>query len=218
MNELVKLQDELRQARQQYSENHPDVQSLVQAVAAMQKGFQTIVISGVAKDNALEVPPDNPRYVALQSQLNSVQSNLRAEQEKIIHLNKKLAEYENRLFQTPTVERNFKSLSRDYDNARRKFSELKEKQLQAQIATELESGEFAGGFVLASPAYLPKLPDSPNRLGIVLLGIMFAFSAGLGSIAVAEYTDHTIRSARAITSALGTPPLVVIPSIHTASL
>ncbi|MBV1905930.1 MAG: hypothetical protein KUG75_07625, partial [Pseudomonadales bacterium] len=213
MNALVKLQEELRQARQQYSEEHPEVQKLVIAVAAMQKGFQTILISANAENSELAVPPDNPRYVALKTQIESTKSNLQAEMQELISLNEKLKEYEQRIFQTPIVERNFKSLSRDYDNANQKFRELKEKQLQANMATVLERGDSAAGFILASSAYLPVLPDSPNRIGIMLLGMMFAFAAGLGAIAIVEYLDKTIRDGRIITTTLGAPPLAVIPQM-----
>ena len=215
MNSLVQLQEELRQARQQYSEEHPEVQKLVVAVAAMQKGFQTVIISVEGSSDQLSIPPDNPRYVALKTQLQSTKSNMVAERQQLSSLNDKLADYEERIINTPLVEQQFKSLSRDYDNATRKFRELKEKQLQANMATELENSESAAGFILASQAYLPTLPDSPNRVGIMILGMLFAFTAGLGITATAEYFDKTIRSARVIVATLGAPPLAIIPQMRT---
>ena len=64
-----------------------------------------------------------------------------------------------------------------------------------------------------SAPFLPSAPDSPNRLGIVLLGGLFAFAAGIGFVALAEYLDKTIRSARMIAATLGTPPLATIPQL-----
>lgn len=213
MNELVRLQESLRQARQQYSENHPEVKKLEIAVAAMQRGFQTVIITGEGESDKLTTPPDNPRYVALKSQLNSMESNITAERKKLEAYNQKYLEYQARLFQTPIVERNFKSLSRDYANALSKFAELKEKQSQAELAETLELGDYAAGFELASNAYLPVLPDSPNRVGILILGTMFAFVAGLGLVVIVEYLDKTIRNSRIIARTLGAPPLVVIPQM-----
>ena len=217
MISLIRLQEDLRQARQKYSEEHPEVQKLIVAVAAMQKGFQTIIISGNDAQEELAVPPDNPRYVALKTQIDSTQANLLIEKQELTSLTIKLEEYQDRIYSTPQVESAFKSLGRDYNNAVRKFSELKEKQLQAEMATELETSENAGGFTLASPAYLPTMPESPNRIGILLLGTMFAFAAGLGATSTAEYLDKTIRNSRVITATLGAPPLVIIPQMDTLS-
>src|SRR4029077_38221 len=113
------------------------------------------------------------------------------------------------LFQTPVVERNFKSLSRDYENAQTKYAELTKKQIEAKLAQELESGKTAERFVLSSPPNLPTGPDSPNRIGIILLGGLFAFAAGLGSVTVVQYQDKTIRSPRAVADIMGVAPLAV---------
>jgi len=217
MSSLIRLQEELRQARQRYSEEHPEIQKLVVAVAAIQKGFQTMLISGNKEQEELAVPPDNPRYVALKTQIDSTRTNLQIERQELISLNGKLEEYQGRIYRTPQVESQFKSLSRDYNNAVRKFGELKEKQLQAEIATQLEVSDNAASFSLASPAYLPTLPDSPNRIGILLLGLMFAFASGLGFTVIAEYLDKTIRNARVIAATLGAPPLAIIPQMRKQS-
>ncbi|MDP6973319.1 MAG: hypothetical protein QF921_17685, partial [Pseudomonadales bacterium] len=66
MNELVKLQEQLRGARQKYNEEHPEVQRLERSVAALQRGFETAIISS-DRDPEI-VAPDNPRYVALKTQ------------------------------------------------------------------------------------------------------------------------------------------------------
>lgn len=213
MSELVNLQEQLRQARQKYSDDHPEVTRLERSVAAVQRGFQSTLIDA-SDSQTLSRPPDNPRYVALQTQLQSNETNLQAEQTKLEDLNAKLAEYEERLYQTPVVERDYKSLSRGYDNALRKFAELKDKQLQARIAQELEGGSSGEEWVLASGAFTPMLPESPNRIGIALLGCLFGVAAGIGMVVVAEYLDTSIRSARMIVSALGVPPLAIIPQIE----
>lgn len=214
MTDLVRLQEELRQARQQYSDTHPEVQRLEKAVAAVQRGIQSTLIAPQGGSQELARAPDSPRYVALQTQLKATESSIVAEKDKLANLNDKLAEYEERLYQTPVVERDFKSLSRGYDNALKKFAELKDKQMRARIAEELEGGTNAEKWVLASGAYTPMLPDSPNRIGIALLGCLFGVAAGIATVVLAEYLDTSIRSSRMIATALGTPPLAVIPQMN----
>ncbi|MCK9530521.1 MAG: Wzz/FepE/Etk N-terminal domain-containing protein [Gammaproteobacteria bacterium] len=216
--ELISLQEQLAQARQRYGEEHPSVRKLVAAVTAVQNGLQaTLVNPAVPASSTSLIPPDNPRFVALKSQLDAAQAALRAERERQVQLQEKLVEYEARLFKTPVAERDFKSLSRDYANNLKKFGELKEKQLQARLAEQLESGDNAERFVLTSPARLPVTPESPNRLGILLLGGFFAVIAGVGAASLAEYLDRSVHGVRGVALRVGAPPLAVIPEIRVAT-
>jgi len=124
MQELTKLQEELRQARQKYSDDHPEVIKLEKSVAAVERGFQAALVQGKGKPNSLAAPPDNARYVTLQTQADSAVGDLKSERQKLETLKGKLKDYEERLFQTPVVERDYKSLSRDYENAQAKYAEL----------------------------------------------------------------------------------------------
>ncbi|MEN8133513.1 MAG: hypothetical protein ABFS45_25780 [Pseudomonadota bacterium] len=212
--ELTRQQAELMNARQRYSNEHPDVKKLKQSVAMLEAKLNEMQLPGLPSSTQLLVAPDNPRYVSLKTQLSAAQGNLKAERAKLVQLNQKMAEYERRLFQTPAVERDYKSLARDYENARKKYQELKDKQRQARLAEQLEGGSQAEQLIIIQPAFLPITPDKPNRLGIALLGCFLAFAGGVGSVSVAEYMDHTIRGSRGIIDVFEAPPLAVIPLIR----
>ena len=212
MGRLVALQEEVRQARQTYSDSHPTVVDLESAIASLQRGLQSAVVSD-SKSNELALPPDNPRYVALQTAMSGDEATLNAEKANLAELKVKLDEYEERIFTTPLVERDYKSLARDYDNKVAKFQELKDKQLQARLAEEIEGGDNAEQFVLESSAYLPRLPESPNRVGIILLGAFFGLVIGIAVVVLIEYFDKTIRNSRMIFQVLGVQPLATIPEM-----
>ncbi len=212
--ELTRQQAELMSARQKYSNEHPDVRKLKQSVATLETKLSEMQLSGSQGSTQLAVAPDNPRYVSLKTQLSAAQGNLKAERVKLVQLNQKMTEYERRLFQTPTVERDYKSLARDYENARKKYQELRDKQREARLAEQLEGGSQAEKLIIIQPAFLPVTPDKPNRLGIALLSCFLAFAGGVGSVSVAEYMDHTIRGSRGIIDVFGAPPLVVVPLIR----
>lgn len=212
MGQLISLQEQLRQARQTYSDSHPEVLDLERAVASVQKGLQSAVVADQSSGQ-LEVPPDNPRYVALASQLDAAETNLSAERQRLTDFSEKLVEYEERLFNTPVIERDWKSLSRDYENKQAKYVELQGKLQSARLAEELEGGDSAEKFILASRGYLPTLPESPNRVGIILLGTFFGLVMGLAFVVLVEYFDKTIRNPRMVIATLGAPPLVTIPQM-----
>lgn len=211
-DQLDVLRSKLAEARRSYSEEHPDVKQLKSSIAALEseiRNASSVVPSAQSKT------PDNPDYVSLQSELNTVIANLRAEKEKRNQLEKKLEDYESRLFQTPIAERDYLNLSRDYESALKQYREIKEKQLDAEIAERLEKEQKGERFSIIQEANLPNEPIKPNRLGIALLGFTFAFSCGIGSAAVAEYLDRSVRGFRGVTLIQQAPPLAGIPYIET---
>lgn len=212
MREFVAIQEELRQARQVYGEKHPEVARLEKSSSGLQRGFESALING--GDEVDAAPPDNPRYVALQTELEAREAALLAQTQRLTELKAELKDYETRIFETPIVERDFKALARDYESAVSKYQELTNKEIEARLAEEIESGDSGEQFVLASGAYLPVLPESPNRIGILLLGFLFGGVFGLAAVSIAEYNDKTIRSARMVFGAIGVAPLAVIPVIE----
>ena len=212
IEKLTVLKERLSNARRKYSDDHPDVLSLHKAVAAVERGLQTATLSPT-RSSIPSGAPDNPQYVSLKTRLDAAFGNITSEKSKLVQLNAKLKEYEKRLFDTPAVERDYKLLSRDYDNARKKYIELKDKQLEARLAVGLEASSKAEQFSILQSAITPKLPERPNRIGIALLGFLFACAGGLGTVSIREYTDRIIYNARDLLFAFKAPPLVTIPYI-----
>lgn len=211
MNELIRQQEALRQAQQKYGPDHPDVQQLQKSVSALETGFQRALVSSDGNSRAAE--PNNPAYVALQSQMSAARSSLAGELDRLKRLEAKLADYEARLIASPFVESEYQTLMREHQNKVGKYNELKAKELQARLAQELESTDGGERFSLSSPALLPNTPESPNRLGILLLGILVAGVLGVAVVAITEFMDNAVYDVHTVTSIFGAPPLAVIPRI-----
>lgn len=212
---ITTLRSQLLAAKQKYDDNHPDVLRLEKSISSVESGLRNIQV-GASENRFSNIAPDNPRYVALKTQLDATNSNIKEQKANLLKYNQKLAEYEKRLFQTPVVERDYKSLTRDYANAQKKYSELRDKQIQARLAEQVEAGEQGERFVLASKAYFPTSPDSPNRIGIILLAGILAMSGGIGSVAMVEFKDKSVRGRNGVMQHFGAMPIVVIPYIENA--
>jgi len=208
--------ERLSDARRKYSEQHPDVNKLRLSVAGLERQLRQIDLQHIGEQPAVRpaVRPDNPTYVTLQTQLNTVIANLKAENEKALQLSGKLADYESRLAQTPAVEREYLVLTRDYDNAVKKYNDLRAKHLEAELGIELEKGAKGERLTLVEPARLPSKPDKPNRRAIVALGFVLGVFGGLGNASLLEYFDSTVRGARSILNIFEAPPLAIIPYIN----
>jgi len=211
---LESLRAQLSQARQRYSEEHPDIKRLTASISALEQEYQSVATRSLLNPNRQVIAPDNPTYVSLQSQLRAVELELIAEREKLIELEARLKDYEQRLFETPIVQRDQTSLLRDYDNAVRKYQEIKAKQLNAGLAEQLEIEEKSVRLTVLDSASLPFLPESPNRPGIILLGVVLAFGAGLGNASFVEFFDRSVRGTHGVRTVVNAPPLAGIPYIE----
>ena len=203
---------ELVSARNQYGESHPDVRKLEAVIAAFKEKLSKMP----ASDKSDLQDADNPSYVQLATSLKSVNVELNHLRSSKKELKQKLDQLESAILEAPKVEREYRALSRDYENTTVKYQELKAKQLEAGLAKSLEEESKGERFTLIEPPLTPEKPVRPNRVLIVVAGFILSLASGLGLLFVLEKMDRTFRSPLAVNRYLGQPPLVSIPHIVTA--
>ncbi len=206
------LEDDLEAARKKYGAEHPDVKRLQRELSVLDDNIAQATIN---KSVASTEEPNNPAFIQLQSQIKSAEIELAALSAKKDALSQKMQDYEGRLARTPQVERQFRALTRDYENAWGKYKELKAKQMEAQLAQVMETERKGERFTLIEPPELPEKPLKPNRMAVLVLGVVFSFAGGVGTVAVSETTDATVRGVRGVSLLLNSPPLAAIPRIDT---
>lgn len=207
--QLRALREQLASAKENYTDEHPDVKRLTRQVSALENEIRELSSSPGAS-----LPPpkaDNPAYVNLKSQLVVADTDIRTLRAKRVRLVEKVAEYENRLVQTPRSEQEYSAIVRDLENSTRRYQEIRAKQMTADVAQEMEKERKSEKFTLIDPAILPEEPVSPNRGAIVFLSLVLALGAGVGSAAIRESMDNAVRGVKGLTMALHTAPLAVIP-------
>ena len=209
-NEYKKVRANLDAAKQRYAPDHPDVVRLQTKLETLQEKLRK---TSASSKLGFISKPDNPAYISLQTQLDTIDLNLNAAKNTRARLKEKLAEYESRIVQTPRVEQEKLELQREYDNAIKKFQELKGKELSANVSQQLEMERLSGQLTVIDAPGLPQTPVKPNRLGILLLGFVLSVGMGIGSASLAEYMDRTVRGAKMVAQVTGSLPLAVIPDL-----
>lgn len=209
--DLELLKSQYAEKREKYSKDHPDVIQLERAIAKLEKER----VSGPKGGRRLEAdaPPENPAYISMQTQIRAVQSNINSMMGQRAGLKGKVEMYEQRLARIPEVEREYQKLLRDYQDVRDRYHDIKNKLLQAKIAQSLEEKGKGERFSLLEPPDFPDRPVKPNRIGIMLLGIVLAMGAGVGFAFIAEFFDNKIYRESQLADILGELPLVNIPML-----
>ena len=135
--------------------------------------------------NPSTVAPDNPEYKQVVSQLDTVNREISALQANADRSRDEIRLYERGLKMAPEVERDYAQLLRDYDIAQERFRGIEDRLRDAALGQALETQQRGGRFTLIREPYRPTSPDSPNRLGIILLGLVLGggLARGFGGAA-----------------------------------
>ncbi|MGB8337970.1 MAG: hypothetical protein WCD07_02430 [Burkholderiales bacterium] len=210
---LTKLRADLAAAQERYTQDHPDVIRLKSMIAQTEASLArapSIDIQPVRK-------PENPAYITMQAQLEATNSELRSLKVKQAQVKARMADYESRLQQAPQVEREYLDLSRDRENAVRRYQEIKTKLAEAQVGQELEKDRKGERFSLIDPPQAPERADRPNRPLLLLIGFLFSLGSGVAYGGVAEAIDKAIRGSNALSVLLQVPVLASVPYIPNKS-
>jgi uncharacterized protein involved in exopolysaccharide biosynthesis len=215
--ELEALRAEHASVLERYQPLHPDVVRLERRVAAAEARLAEAEAAAAAEPAEPSVErATNPAYVQLRAQLASDAVELAALVAKESELRERVNTLEERLLQTPSVERDFSALMRDLESARLKYQEVSAKQMEAVVAENLEMDSKAERFTLIEPPLLPERPVSPNRWLIVFLSLVLAIAASGFAVALRESLDDSVRGPGEFQRKFGLTPLGVIPAILTA--
>ncbi len=209
--ELTNKKAELALLLKQYSVKHPDVLRLKRQIDNLQ---QSMLKANETESANTSVLPDNPAYITLKAQLQSIQADLKSLAFTRSQLNKKVAELRQSLRQAPMVEKEYTDLIQDLDNTNLRYREVSAREMEAQISQQLEVERKGERFTLIDPPQEPLEPISPNRAAILFLGFIFAIASGFGSVFIAEMLGSTINNEKSIAAILGVPPLSSIPYLE----
>jgi polysaccharide biosynthesis transport protein len=209
--QLGLLRAELAAAQQKYTPDHPDVKRLRRAIEAL---------AAQAKlGGSPQVIPDNPDYLSVSTELESVRRNLAAWRSNAARARAQVAEYERRLSNTPGVERDYAELERDRQLAQEQLIGIRNKLQAAGVAQTLEAEARGERYTLIREASSPSQPHSPNRLGIILLSIVLGCAIAAGLAALRESADPSVRNASDVAelsdlAVIGAIPKLLTPVDH----
>lgn len=194
-----------------YSPTHPDVKKLKKEITNLKKSLDE---PSTIKKLLPRAQPNNPAYIQMQTQLVGIQSELRSAKVSRIDLENKLLKYEQSFSKSPQVEREYKALIRDYENAMSKYGEVKEKQREANMASSMEKATKGNEFLLLEPPLIPEDPFKPNRKAIVFLGGLASIALAICFVMVKEMLSPSIYTPGRLALVTGKEPLAVIPYLE----
>ena len=208
---LAQLNSDLAALRNKYSESHPDVKRIKREVSTLERGLANK--GGVTEQKLSNIY--NPVYRQLKMKIDASEKELSRLRRDRAKVQAEINEYQERVSRTHQVQRAYDDLTRDHENKKNKYQELRAKQLEASIAQNLESESKAESFTLIEPPVEALEPVKPDRPKLLLLGFVLAGATSLGVALLVEMLDPAVRGAEKISGIIGAEPLAVIPIMLT---
>jgi len=209
---LDQMRAQLEIFKNRYTESHPDVVRLKKRIAdfeeQMKKDGKHKVLSSETDRNRR--PRLNQSFVQQRQNIKNEIIRLESERDDIV---KQIAVYKKRVEDTPKREQELQTLERDYDNINQTYNSLLGRQLEAQIAVNMEKKQKGEQFRILDPARLPQSPVSPDMKILFLVVMAAGVGIGGGLIILLEFIDTSFKEPEEIESFLNLPVLATLPTV-----
>jgi polysaccharide chain length determinant protein (PEP-CTERM system associated) len=195
---LPALQKRLLELQLQYTDNYPEIIKIKDDIRALEEQHK----SGKGIGRASETP----EYERLLSELRAVrqaESNLR----NTIARNRSLLE------RIPAAKSKLDDLEREKSSQKALYESMVSRQGQSEVSKQMQVQDKSTTFRIVDPAILPIKPASPNRVKLILLGIVAGIGGGLGLVVLKDQLDSSVKDVETAKS-FGIPLLAVIPRIE----
>ncbi len=213
-NEIQNVELQLAAMRENYTENHPDVQRMIAGLNVLRKNKDKLEqdeAAEAAKKKPEEAPKEQKKVIAnpaaireareLEASIKRLQSAIEAKDMEAEETRKALTVTESaikaaqaRIEATPLGEKEYIDLLRERDLVRARVEDMNRKQGISNIATALETRQQGENLELLDPASLPQRPAEPDRAFIIGAGSAFGFILGVVLAAARELKDSTIKN------------------------
>lgn len=212
--ELGKLKTELARLLSVYKENYPDVVTVRGRIKEIEAKLATINEARAQQEKELPSQSTDLQNSNVYADLSAVKSQIVTLKEREAKIQKQIRDYEKRVEDIPANEQKLVDISRDYNISLKNYQALLEKKLSARLAENLEKRQKGEKFRVIDPANLPERPYKPDRVRIILMGVMVGLGAGSGIVFLLEFINPVFRKPEDFAGVLTQPVLTTIPVFH----
>lgn len=176
---LKQYREDLQNLLSRYTEQHPDVKALQDAIAILEAGGD-VTLGGDESEGSNAPVEFNPVYQDIKSEIVKTTVEIEALQLKYAEQKKTVQNLRDSVNIIPEVEAQLAKLNRDYEITRNRYLSFVERRESAALAQQVGQSGSDISFRVIEPPRVPVKPSKPNRM-LLLLGVLaVAFAAGLG--------------------------------------
>jgi polysaccharide chain length determinant protein (PEP-CTERM system associated) len=227
LQKIDKSKQELTALEAKFSARHPDVVRLREQLATLEREAAEADAALQAKRKADEEAAAAKAATASAAAAADSQRDAPFRRRTIETLDAELAKlkndeaamrgqitaFEQKLASTPERQQEYSLITRDWTAAKDLYDSLLKRYDEAQLAQSIETDRQGERFRVLESAIPPEGPSAPNRVRLMIMGLLLAFAAAVAAVLMAEQFDTSFHSVDELREFTGVPVLVSIPPI-----
>jgi uncharacterized protein involved in exopolysaccharide biosynthesis len=205
---LSGLEQQLADARQQYTPKHPEVQRLESELARARAEDEAERREGASAAAPAGV---DPVLRQLTAERESARVRIRELESAAQRAEAAIAGVQNQLNDAPVVEQRLMSLSQAHDFEKAQYHKLAEQHQAAMLSEDLERRQAGERFVVLYAAERPGSPAFPNVLLVLGMSLAVGLALGGGLALAREFFDRSVHDSRTLEAEFDRVVLAEIP-------
>ncbi len=197
-----------RQLAQGKTEKHPDI---------IHVRAEIVQLDDLIAENQDQAAPASKEELAMRDKLRDYEVSAKVLAGEVERLKADIAEYEQRIENTPRRAAELDHLEQQYKNINESIRTLQLKQVDAEIGKTIETNNKGERFRVVESAEIPTAPISPNRPVWFTAGTLLGMMFGLGLLVLREMSDRSFHSVVDLQNSLGLPVLAAVPEVAMAA-
>lgn len=207
---LARLKLELIELSERFTDKYPEVIRVKGEIAALERG------PAAPDQDGRSGQPTDPTLRRLKQLLNELDAQTKALKTEEQRLRREIAAYQRGLENAPEREQQLQALSRDSEAAKELHASLSKRHEDALLAEQMER-QKGDQFRILDPAIPANQPAGPNRLLLVVYGLMLSLGVSAGAVVLAERLDTSFHSLDELRSFTKLAVLASIPHVGNAA-
>ncbi len=189
---------------------------------------QYITLSREYATRLTTVRPEFPAMQRLKSELDAATEALKNETQNMIRsayseyqaaLNNEqslrglLNTQKNEAYKASSNSVVYNSMKIELENRKSLLEALSKRQSETDVSSRLKGLESLNVWVVDKADY-PLKPASPNKRKNLLMGLLVGLAGGIGLAVGLEFLNHTVKTTKDVTNAIGIPTLGTVPAFE----
>jgi polysaccharide chain length determinant protein (PEP-CTERM system associated) len=216
---IEEQKQKLSQAVTQFTDKHPDVVRLREQLAAMEREHeQAMATEKQQRDDAEAAAraaaaqdPSAPAPQIRRRTMEALDAELVKLRQEEAGIRQAISGFEQRLESSPQRMQEYQAITRDWSAAKDLYDSLLKRYDEAQLTESMETGRAGERFRILEQALPPEGPAAPNRVRLLIMGLLLAFAAAAGAVLAREQFDTAFHSVDEVREFTAVPVLVSIP-------